>query len=254
MGHVDHGKTTLLDYIRKTSIAEREAGGITQSIGAYEVLHNDKKITFIDTPGHEAFSKMRARGATVADIAVLVIAADDGVKDQTKEAIKILKKSETPFVVAITKVDKNNADVEKAKSQLMGESILLEGYGGDVSWQAVNSKSGEGVNELLDLILLHAEVEGYVCDIKTPASGYVIEAEKDNRRGATATLIIKNGTLKEGDEIKTPSIKGKIKNLEDFLGKHVEELGPCAPALVVGLSDFPKVGEAVVTGNLEISQ
>ena len=152
VGHVDHGKTALLDYVRKTNVVDKEAGGITQSIGAYEVEHAGKKITFIDTPGHEAFTHMRSHGASAAYIAILVIAADEGIKQQTKEALEILRATETPFIVAITKVDKENANVDKVKSDLMGEQVFLEGQGGDVSWQGVSPKTGEGIKELLDPI------------------------------------------------------------------------------------------------------
>jgi translation initiation factor IF-2 len=159
MGHVDHGKTTLLDYIRKANIAAREAGGITQATAAYEIIHAARKITFIDTPGHEAFTAMRSRGARVADLAILVVAADEGVKPQTKEAIKIIEEAKTPFVVAITKVDKTSGNVDKARNDLMAAGVLLEGYGGQVSYHAVSAKTGEGVDELLDLILLAADLE-----------------------------------------------------------------------------------------------
>ena len=152
MGHVDHGKTALLDYIRKTNLAAKEAGQITQSIGAYEIKHQDNKITFIDTPGHEAFSQMRERGSQIADMAILIVAADEGVKQQTKEAYKIIKESKTPFIVAVNKIDKSNADINRVKNELAQEAVLLEGAGGDVSWQAISAQTGEGINELLDLI------------------------------------------------------------------------------------------------------
>src|SRR3989304_2455040 len=180
MGHVDHGKSSLLDFIRKTNIVAKEAGGITQSIGAYEIIHPStssgqaKKITFIDTPGHEAFFKMRVRGAKAADLAILVVAADDGVKPQTLESIKILKSANTPFAVAINKIDKPNADIEKTKNDLTANGVLLEGYGGDVSWQAISAKTGQGVNELLDLILLTADVENLTFNPQNQARGFIL--------------------------------------------------------------------------------
>ncbi|MEX2053946.1 MAG: translation initiation factor IF-2 [Candidatus Colwellbacteria bacterium] len=249
VGHVDHGKTALLDYIRKTNIVAKEAGGITQSIGAYEVEHVGKKITFIDTPGHEAFTHMRSHGATAADIAILVVAADEGIKQQTKEALNLLKATKTPFVVAITKIDKDNANLEKVKTDLMSEEIFLEGSGGDTSWQALSSKSGEGIQELLDLILLMGEVLGLQYDPTKEARGFVIESEKDPRRGAVVHLILKDGSLKQGDDIKTLSATGKVKILENFLGKSAKVLEPSAPASIVGFDDIPKSGEEFVTGD-----
>ncbi len=246
LGHVDHGKTSLLDYIRKTNVAEKEAGGITQSIGAYEILHNNKKITFIDTPGHEAFMQMRSRGAQIADLAILVVAADDGVMPQTKESIKILKETNTPFIVAITKIDKSNANIEKTKNDLMSNEVFLEGYGGNISWQAVSSKTGEGINELLDLILLAAELEELKYDSNNIGEGVVLEAHHDKKRGITVTVIVKNGKVKRGDIISTETAFGKIKILEDFMGKPVNELLPSAPARIVGFETLPFVGEEFI--------
>ncbi len=243
MGHVDHGKSSLLDFIRKTNVVAKEAGGITQSIGAYEIIHNDKKITFIDTPGHEAFSKMRARGAKAADLAILVVAADDGVKPQTKEVINVLKETKTPFVVAISKIDKPGADVEKVKSELMQADVLLEGFGGNISWQEISSKTGQGVNELLDLILLTAEMEELVYDPEAEASGVIIESKIGSRRGITAVAIVKNGILKIGEVIFTQSAKGKIKTLENFLGEKINELTPSSPVLILGFESLPETGE-----------
>ena len=248
MGHVNHGKTSLLDYIRKANIAGREEGGITQSVGAYEVENNGHKITFIDTPGHEAFSKMRTRGALVADIAILVVASDEGLKPQTKEAIKILKDTQTPFVVAITKIDKNNSDVERVKNELLSEEVKLEGMGGDVSFHGVSVKTGEGVDELLNTIALLGELEELKYNPALPARGMVIESYKDNRRGIVANLIIKEGTLREGDEIATLSSYGQVKILENFLGKRVKELVPSAPCQTVGFEKMPKVGEEFWVG------
>jgi translation initiation factor IF-2 len=243
MGHVDHGKTSLLDYIRKTRVAVKEAGGITQSIGAYEIEHEGNRITFIDTPGHEAFRAMRTRGATIADIAVLAVAADEGPKPQTEESIKILTESNTPYIVAITKTDSPRADVQKVQNDLMAAGVYLEGYGGNISWQGVSSKTGEGISELLDLILLLADVSELTYDPAARASGFVLESKKDSRRGIVASLILRNGTLRQGQSIVTSTTAGKIKMLEDFSGHGVKELTPSAPALVVGFDSIPSAGE-----------
>lgn len=250
MGSVDHGKTTLLDYIRKTNIAAKEAGGITQSVGAYEIDHKGERITFIDTPGHEAFSKIKARGAQIADIAILVVAADDGVQPQTKEAIKIIQESETPFIVAINKIDRV-PDPAKVKNELMQAGVLLEGYGGNISYQPISAKTGQGVDDLLDLILLAAEVEHLDYEPSHHASGIVLEAKMDSRRGVIATLIITDGTLRVGDEIAAGAIHGKVKILENFLGKKVDSLTPSAPAVVIGFESLPKAGDKFHIGGAE---
>jgi len=252
VGHVDHGKTALLDYIRKTNIVAREAGGITQSIGAYEAEHKKKKITFIDTPGHEAFTKMRAQGARAADIAILVVSAEEGVKPQTKEAIDILKKTQTPFIVALTKVDKPTADIQKVKNDLLNHEVLLEGMGGDVSFQAVSSKSGEGMEELLDLILLLSEMIEITCDLSAPARGFVIEACRNSKRGIEAHVVLLDGTLREGAEIRTRTAVGRVKALETFLGKRAKMLEPSSPALIIGFETIPEVGEEFVVGSVEL--
>lgn len=251
MGHVDHGKTSLLDHIRKANIAAREAGGITQATAAYEIVHNDRKITFIDTPGHEAFTAMRSRGARVADLAILVVAADEGVKPQTKEAIKIIEEAKTPFVVAITKVDKTAGSVDKARNDLMAAGVMLEGFGGQVSYHAVSSKTGEGVDDLLDLLLLAADLENLTYDASAPASGFVLEASRDPKRGIEAAVIVKNGTLSRGDTVRTATASGKVKILEDFLGKAVTALEPSAPAIVIGFENIPKVGEEFSAGEMK---
>lgn len=259
MGHVDHGKTTLLDYIRKTNVAGKEAGGITQSVGAYEITHQTKdpqhptsnvqrKITFIDTPGHEAFTKMRSRGATIADLAILVVAAEEGLKPQTKESIKILNDTKTPFVVAINKVDKPEANVDKVKNELTAEGVLLEGYGGHISFEPISAKTGQNVDALLDLILLAADYESLTYESAAPASGFILEAKMDPRRGLEATVIIKNGILKQGDEIITATAKGKVKILENFLGEKAKELEPSSPALIIGFETLPQVGEEFKVG------
>ena len=253
MGHVDHGKTTLLDFLRKTRIADREAGGITQSVGAYEVERNGSLITFIDTPGHEAFTKMRQRGATIADMAILVVAADDGVKPQTKEAIDILKESAVPFVVAINKIDKNNADVERTKQSLMMNNVLLEKYGGDTPWVAISAKEGTNIDELLDTLLLMWDMQEVTCHPQMSARGFVLESRRDSKRGIIASLIINDGTLHSGDEITTPTASGKVKIMEDFKGVAVKTLGPASPTIVVGFNTLPVAGEEFRAGILEVA-
>src|SRR3989338_10151447 len=205
MGHVDHGKSTLLDFIRKSNTVEKEAGGITQHVAAYEVEHSprsqklearsSKRMTFIDTPGHAAFSAIRSRGANVADIAILVVAADDGVKAQTLEALASIKESGIPFIVAINKIDKSNANIERTQASLSEQGVYLEKLGGDVPWAAISAKNGTGVDELLDLVLLVAELRELKGDPAASASGYVIETHRDTKRGIAATLIITSGML-----------------------------------------------------------
>ncbi len=262
MGHVDHGKTSLLDYIRKTNVTAREAGGITQTIGAYEIEHISinqqdnqhksapKKITFIDTPGHEAFSKMRTRGAQAADLAILVVAGDEGVKPQTKEALSQILAAKLPFIVAINKIDKPDINLDRVKNELLTAGILLEGYGGDVSWQAISAKTGQGVQELLDLILLAAEMENLKYDPKVQAKGIIVEALRDNRRGIVVSVIVENGILKLGENITTPTANGKIKSLKNFLGEDVDFLEPSAPALILGFDSLPQIGEEFLTGEI----
>lgn len=256
VGHVDHGKTTLLDYIRKTEVASKEAGGITQAIGAYEVAHapseaaasETQQITFIDTPGHEAFTSMRSRGARVADLAVLVVAADESIKPQTEEAILILKETKTPFVVAINKIDAPGADVDRVKNDLTAHGVLLEGFGGDVSYQAISAKSGEGVRELLDLLVLAADLEGFSYDPKAPANGFVLEARMNARRGIEATLILREGVLRKGDAIGTATTGGKVRILENFRGGAAGEIHAGQPAIVIGFDALPKAGEVFSAG------
>lgn len=243
MGHVDHGKTTLLDYIRKTKVAEGEAGGITQHTGAYQVEQAGKKITFIDTPGHEAFYAMRSRGAKVADIAILVIAADDGVMPQTKEALDHIKRAEIPIVVAISKIDKPNADPMKVKNQLLTEQIVVEEFRGKVPSVEVSSKTGQGIDSLLEIINLVAEIEELKVDTRAKAEGVVIEAELDHKRGPTAVLLVKEGALKTNDIISLSSTFGRARELEDFLGNRQDAIGAGSPAFVVGLGEVPLVGE-----------
>ena len=252
MGHVDHGKTTLLDFIRKTTVASREAGGITQSVGAYEIVHAGKTVTFIDTPGHEAFACMRIQGAKSADLAILVVAADDSVKPQTKDALACIVAEKIPFVVAVNKIDKPGANIEKVKSDLAQANVFLEGYGGNVSWQAISAKNGEGVPELLDLILLAADVENLTFDPTAPASGMIVTARLDKRRGIVASAIVENGTLKRGNYIATESASGKIKILENFLGKTVQSLAPSSPALILGFETLPRIGEVFTAGPIQV--
>lgn len=247
VGHVNHGKTTLLDHIRKGDTASREAGGITQSTLAYEITHKGEKMTFIDTPGHEAFMAMRARGARIADIAVVVIAADDGVQNQTKEAITIVKETGTPFIVAITKIDRA-PDLQKIKNDLMQADILLEGSGGTVSWQATSAKTGEGINELLDLIALTATLENLSYDPAARGRGRIIESTKDSQRGVVAHAIALDGTIREGDDIMIEGIAGRVRSLEDFAGKRIPSALPSAPIAIIGLKEMPAVGAEYMIG------
>ena len=246
LGHIDHGKTTLLDNIRKSKIAEKEAGLITQSVGSYEVEYNEKKITFIDTPGHRDFKKMRESGLETADIAILIIAVDEGVKEQTKEIISFLNEKKMNFVVALNKIDKPNAQVEKTISQLIENGVLLEKYGGNTPWQKISAKTGEGVNELLDLILLMAEMAELNYNPSLPGEGFVLEVEKTKKRGIEASVVLENGFLKTGLYIKTPSASGKIKILENFLGKKEKIIYPSSPARIIGFKNPPISGEKFV--------
>ena len=249
MGHVDHGKTTLLDYIRKTTVASREAGGITQSIGAYEIEHRTsdielpQRITFIDTPGHEAFSKMRARGARVADLAILVVAADEGIKPQTKDALQYILTEELNFIVAINKIDKPGGDIEKIKQELAQTQVFLEGFGGDVSWHAISAKTGEGVDDLLDLVSLAADIQGLTYDPEVCPSGVVLSTQIDPRRGLAVDVIVKDGTLRVGDTIYTPSAKAKIRFMANFMKKGIKEAMPSQPVEILGFESPPLVGE-----------
>src|SRR3989344_1990096 len=247
LGHVDHGKSTLLDFIRKANVVAGEAGGITQHVAAYEVEREKngekKRITFIDTPGHAAFSAIRARGATAADIAILVVAADDGVKAQTLEALKSIRDAGTPFIVAINKIDKPNADQERTIRTLLDEKVYLEKYGGDVPWAAISAKTGAGVEELLDLILLVAEVEGFTGDSGVAAHGYVIEAHRDQKRGLAATLIITNGTLKSGMAVMAGRAIAPVRIMESTAGKSLKEATFSTPVQLIGFDTLPQVGE-----------
>ena len=247
MGHIDHGKSTLLDYIRKTNIVECEAGGITQCISAYEVLHKDehgqdKKITFLDTPGHEAFSKMRERGAEIADIAILIVSAEDGVKPQTIEAWKTIVESKIPCLVAINKTDKPGANVEKTKTELAENEIYLENYGGKVPYVEISAKTGAGVDNLLSLILILAEMENLTGNDIEDASGFVIEVHLDSRRGILAALIIKNGTIKKGMTVVVEDSMCPARIMENFLGKDIDSASFSSPIRIVGFDKMPRVG------------
>jgi len=246
MGHVDHGKTSILDYIRKAKVAETESGGITQHIGAYQVEQGGKQITFIDTPGHEAFYAMRSRGAKIADIAVLVVAADDGVMPQTKEAVTHIKRAGIPMIVAINKIDKENAEAAKVKKQLLETEVIIEEFKGDVPSCEVSATTGQGIDDLLDTINLVAEVEELKGSVEGKARGAVIEAEVSSKRGPVATFLVKEGTLRMGDIVATSSTVGRIKIMEDFRGGQLSEAAPSTPVLVVGLGQVPQVGEKFV--------
>ncbi|MES2315287.1 MAG: translation initiation factor IF-2 [Patescibacteria group bacterium] len=252
MGHIDHGKSTLLDYIRKTNIVDKEAGSITQHISAYEVVHKDeagkdRKITFLDTPGHEAFSKMRERGAEVADIAILVVSAEDGVKPQTIEAWKTIVESGTPAIVAINKIDKPGANVEKTKTELAENEIYLENYGGKIPFAEISAKVGTGVDALLSLILILAELESFTGKTDEPASGLVIEASLDNKRGIQATLIIKNGTLGAGMTVVAEDSLCSTRIIENFLGEMVKSATFSSPVRLVGFDKMPRIGSTFKT-------
>ena len=246
MGHVDHGKTSLLDTVRRTRVASGEAGGITQHIGAYHVETPKGVITFLDTPGHEAFTAMRARGAKVTDIVVLVVAADDGVMPQTKEAIAHAKAGNVPLVVAINKIDKPDANLDRVKQELVAESVLPEEYGGDVQFIPVSAKTGAGIDALLDAILLQAEVLELKAPRDAPAKGIVIESRLDKGRGPVATVLVHSGTLRRGDIVLAGAVFGRVRAMTDEAGKPVTEAGPAIPVEIQGLSDVPLAGEEVM--------
>jgi translation initiation factor IF-2 len=259
LGHVDHGKTTILDKIRQTKVAEKEAGGITQHIGAYQIEYtptdsiHTQKITFIDTPGHEAFSAIRSRGAKVADIAVLVVAAEEGVKAQTKEAIRIIKEAKIPFIVAINKIDKEGANPMRVKQELAENEVMVEGYGGTVPVVEMSAKKGEGIDELLEMISLVAELEELTAPLNTPAKGVIIESHKDSKRGLVATGIVMEGELKVSDWISAGAAFGRVKLLEDFLGRPVQLAIASQPCIILGWEISPRVGQEfkVVTSRQE---
>ena len=246
LGHVDHGKTSLLDSIRKTKVASGEAGGITQRIGAYQVKRGDRTITFIDTPGHEAFTAMRARGADVTDVAILVVAADDGVMPQTDEAIQHARSSGVPIIVALNKIDKDGANPDRVLQQLVERGLVSEQFGGDTSVVRTSAKTGEGIDDLLEVVLLTSE--GYVEPKANPAAkaaGTVIDSYLDRQRGPIATVLVQNGTLRIGDNVVAGAVSGKVRALLDDSGDSVKEAGPSTPVVVTGLSDVVVAGEVL---------
>jgi translation initiation factor IF-2 len=245
LGHVDHGKTTLLDAIRKTKVAEREAGGITQHIGAYQAEYKGHKITFLDTPGHEAFTAMRARGANATDIAILVVAADDGVMPQTVEAINHVKAAKVPIIVALNKIDKPEADPERVKRQLTEHGLVVEEWGGDVIAVLVSAKAGTGIDDLLENILVVAEVAELKANPDRRARGVVIEARLDKSRGLVATVLVKNGTLNVGDYVVVGNVRGRIKALVSDAGRRMKSAPPATPVEVLGLNELPQAGDAL---------
>lgn len=252
MGHIDHGKSTLLSYIRKSVEPLNEAGGITQHISAYEVDHTTKdgkkqSITFIDTPGHEAFSGIRKRGASVADVAVLVVSAEDGVKPQTVEALKSIVESKTPYIVAINKIDKAEANIEKTKKSLAENEIYLEGWGGDIPFVALSAKTGEGVPDLLDMIVLVAELENLTGEKDLPAEGIIIESNRDTKKGITATCIIKNGTIEKGMYITSGTAVAPVRIMENYLGKQIDTAAFSSPIRIIGWDELPIVGSTFKT-------
>jgi translation initiation factor IF-2 len=246
MGHVDHGKTSLLDYIRRAKVASGEAGGITQHIGAYHVETPRGMITFLDTPGHEAFTAMRARGAKATDIVILVVAADDGVMPQTREAIAHAKAAGVPLVVAINKIDKPGANPDRVKTELVAEQVVPEEYGGESPFITVSAKTGEGIDALLENVLLQAEVLELKASIDTPAKGLVIEAKLDKGRGPVATIMVQSGTLKRGDIVLAGSSYGRVRAMLDENGKPINEAGPSIPVEIQGLTEVPAAGEEVM--------
>jgi translation initiation factor IF-2 len=248
MGHIDHGKSTLLDYIRKSNSVDSEAGGITQHLSAYVVAHktkegSDEQITFLDTPGHEAFQKMRLRGADVADVAILVVSAEDGVKPQTLEALASIKAANIPYIVAINKIDKPAANITRTQTSLIENEIYVEGMGGDIPWVGISAKTGEGIPDLLDIIVLAADLAELKADTSASATGQIIEGKMDSKRGNTATLIIKDGTLKNGTFVVCGTAFAPVRIMEDFTGKSVKEAGPSMPVRLVGFGDIPKIGD-----------
>ena len=246
MGHVDHGKTSLLDYIRRAKVAAGEAGGITQHIGAYHVETDRDMITFLDTPGHEAFTAMRARGAKATDIVILVVAADDGVMPQTKEAIHHAKAAGVPLVVAVNKIDKPDSNPDRVKQELVAEGVIPEEYGGDSPFCPVSAKKGTGIDELLEQVLLQAEVLELTAQKNAPAKGLIIEARLDKGRGAVATMLVQSGTLKRGDVVLAGQVFGRVRAMLDENGKSINEAGPSIPVEILGLSDVPAAGEEAI--------
>ncbi|PCF73329.1 translation initiation factor IF-2 [Staphylococcus delphini] len=246
MGHVDHGKTTLLDSIRNTRVTEGEAGGITQHIGAYQITNNGKKITFLDTPGHAAFTTMRARGAQVTDITILVVAADDGVMPQTIEAINHAKEADVPIIVAVNKIDKPTANPDRVMQELAEYNLIPEDWGGDTIFVPLSALSGEGIDDLLEMLILVSEVQELKANPDKAAVGTVIEAELDKSRGPAASLLVQNGTLNVGDALVVGNTHGKVRAMVNDLGKRIKTAGPSTPVEITGLSDVPQAGDRFV--------
>ncbi|MDE9752704.1 translation initiation factor IF-2 [Staphylococcus delphini] len=246
MGHVDHGKTTLLDSIRNTRVTEGEAGGITQHIGAYQITNNGKKITFLDTPGHAAFTTMRARGAQVTDITILVVAADDGVMPQTIEAINHAKEADVPIIVAVNKIDKPTANPDRVMQELAEYNLIPEDWGGDTIFVPLSALSGEGIDDLLEMLILVSEVQELKANPNKAAVGTVIEAELDKSRGPAASLLVQNGTLNVGDALVVGNTHGKVRAMVNDLGKRIKTAGPSTPVEITGLSDVPQAGDRFV--------
>lgn len=246
MGHVDHGKTSLLDYIRRTKIASGEAGGITQHIGAYHVKTDNGNVTFLDTPGHEAFTAMRARGTKATDVVILVVAADDGVMPQTREAIHHARAADVPLVVAITKIDKSEANPERVKQELLTEEVVPEEYGGDVPFVGVSAKTGEGIDELIENVVLQAEMLELKAAVNTPARGIVIEARLDRGRGPVATVLVQSGTLNQGDTVLVGASYGRVRAMTNELGKRLKSAGPAIPVEIQGLTEVPAAGDELI--------
>ena len=243
LGHVDHGKTSLLDHIRDANVAEGEAGGITQRVGAYQATANDRLITFIDTPGHAAFTEMRARGASATDIAILVVAANDGVMPQTREAINHIHAAGVPYVVALNKIDLDNINPDRVKAALADVGVQIEEYGGDVPLVPVSATRGDGMSDLLDTLLLVADIAEFSANPDRLASGVVLEAELDRRQGPRTTLLVQKGTLRQGDAVLVGQTWGRIKAMTDFVGKRIREAGPSTPVVVLGLQDVADAGD-----------
>ena len=243
LGHVDHGKTTLLDTIRNANVVEGEAGGITQHIGAYQIDHEGVPVTFIDTPGHEAFTAMRARGAQVTDIAILIVAADDGIMPQTVEAIDHARAAEVPIVVAINKIDLPNSDTERVKRQLAEQNLLIEEWGGDIIAVPISALNGEGVDDLLENVIVLAEINEYQANPERYALGVVVDARRDKSRGSVATLLVQTGTLEVGDNIVVGGMRGKIRAMFDHNGERMYTAGPSTPVEILGLNALPEAGE-----------
>lgn len=253
MGHIDHGKSTLLDYIRKTNTTDKEVGGITQHLSAYEVEMNvgneTKKITFLDTPGHEAFCSIRERGAQVADIAVLVVSAEDGVKPQTIEALNCIKTNEMPFIVALNKIDKANANIDKIKQNLAENNIFVEGWGGTIPFVPISAKTGQGIPELLEIISLQSEIEDLKGNLNIKAEGFVVESNLNPKKGISATLIIKDGSIKIGDFVATTGAYAPVRSIENFRGEAIKDASFSSPIRIVGWNSQPYVGSEFKTFN-----